>query len=103
MTDLGAFCLDLALIAGLPVMWVCISSAMFEAVIRAVARLRLGVTSGRGELGAKLNPRILKVKRRDPACIGSVGFVVPFFHSTLGWRVKPSWLAAPWSAAAGVV
>jgi len=103
MTNLGTFWFDLALSAGVPAMWVCISFAMFEVVIGAVAPLSLGATSGGGELGAKLNPRILKVKCGDVACIGSVGFLVPFFHSAAGWRAMPSWLAAQRFLAAGAV
>jgi len=97
MTDLGTFWFDLALIAGVWAMWFRLCSAMFEAVIGTIAQLSLGATLGAGVFKAKLDLQILKLTRKQPASIGSVSVLLPFFDSAildeylLRWRAVPSW------------
>jgi hypothetical protein len=61
--------------------------------------LSLDATSGAGALGAKLGVQILKLTRKEVTSIGSVSFLVPFFHCAavdeylLAWRAMPGWLA----------
>ncbi len=96
MADLGTFCFDFALIAGVLAMWVCNFDAMCEPVIGTIAQLSFGPTSCAGILDAKLDLQILKLTRKS-ASIGSVSFLVPFFGSAVagesrpGWRAMPSW------------
>jgi hypothetical protein len=80
VTDVETFWFDLAPIARVLAMWFRFSSAMFEAVVATIARLNPGAALGAGVIGAKRDPRILKPKRKDVASIGSVGFLVSFFH-----------------------
>jgi Kef-type K+ transport system membrane component KefB len=117
----AALWLGLALVATLLSIWLRVATAMSEIVVGAIAQLLIGAFVGGAALGiaesrvtflagtgaivltflagAELDPRVMRMKRKEASAIGLVSFAAPFLGCTvvaywiLSWSVPSSWLA----------
>jgi glutathione-regulated potassium-efflux system ancillary protein KefC len=123
MTDVwfhAALWLGLALLATLLSIWLRIATALSEIVVGTVAQLIIGALvgtaflgadegwikflSGTGAIvltflaGAELDPVVFRLKWKEAAWLGMVGFLLPFLgcaavaYWLLGWEPRASWL-----------